>query len=136
MSVFHIDLPSLYGDHHVSEVRRILFELEGVEEVYASSSFQAVDVTYDPNLLDPQTIRVKLEEAGYTQEPVAVAETGLSTDPEKPITRSLRHTAAYEHTGTTISFAQNANYTGRPLWPCPGLGVIRVKLDEEDATDG
>jgi copper chaperone CopZ len=41
------DAPALYADHHVTEVRRILLELEGVTDVYASSAFQTVEVTYD-----------------------------------------------------------------------------------------
>ena len=40
MNKVTIDLPSMYGDHHVQEVRRLLFDLDGVEEVYASSAFQ------------------------------------------------------------------------------------------------
>ena len=41
------EAPALYGDHHVSEVQSILKELPGVEEVYASSAFQAIEVTFD-----------------------------------------------------------------------------------------
>jgi len=32
-----IELPALFGDHHVTEVRRILNEIQGVKDVYASS---------------------------------------------------------------------------------------------------
>ena len=41
MEVFNIDLPAMYGDHHVVEVRRILMDIPGVEDVYASSGFRA-----------------------------------------------------------------------------------------------
>ena len=47
MASFSLELPSMYGDHHVSEVRRILLEMEGVSEVYASSAFRAVEVEYN-----------------------------------------------------------------------------------------
>ena len=43
-----IAVPAMYGDHHVLEVRRILLAMPGVEDVYASSGFQTVQVTYDP----------------------------------------------------------------------------------------
>ena len=41
------EAPALYGDHHVSEVQSILKELPGIEDVYASSAFQAIEVTFD-----------------------------------------------------------------------------------------
>ena len=44
MKKISLDLPTLFGDHHVTEVRRLLLELPGVAEVYASSSFQIVEV--------------------------------------------------------------------------------------------
>ena len=37
----------MYGDHHVVEVRRLLLEMPGVTDVYASSSFQVVEVAFD-----------------------------------------------------------------------------------------
>jgi len=30
MEVLSLELPAMYGDHHVVEVRRLLFELPGV----------------------------------------------------------------------------------------------------------
>ena len=45
METKSFEAPALYGDHHVSEVRRILLELTGVNEVYVSSSaFQIIEV--------------------------------------------------------------------------------------------
>ena len=40
MKTLSLELPAMYGDHHVIEVRRILLEIDGVKDVYASSSFQ------------------------------------------------------------------------------------------------
>jgi copper chaperone CopZ len=48
MTSVTIDLPAMYADHHVVEVRRILFEIPGVKAVDASSAFQVVKVEYDP----------------------------------------------------------------------------------------
>jgi hypothetical protein len=36
----------------------------------------------------------------------------------------FRHTAAYAQTGKTVGFKQQVPFSGQPLWPCPGLGVI------------
>ncbi len=45
MKTISFDLPSLFGDHHVVEVRRLLLEIAGVEDVYASSAFQVVEIS-------------------------------------------------------------------------------------------
>ncbi len=57
--------PALFGDHHVTEVRRMLFALPGVKDVYASSAFQIVQVEFEENLVTHETILRMLEEAGY-----------------------------------------------------------------------
>jgi copper chaperone CopZ len=68
----------MYGDHHVVEVRRILLEIPGVEDVYASSSFRAVEVTYDPEKVNDLEIQLKLDEAGYLGEWTIIAELGVA----------------------------------------------------------
>ena len=47
METLTVDLTTMYGDHHVTEVRRILFDIPGVEDLYASSSFHQVQITFD-----------------------------------------------------------------------------------------
>jgi copper chaperone CopZ len=119
------ETPSLYGDHHVTEVRRILLTLPGVVDVYASSAFQVVEVTYDPEKINDLEIAMKLDEAGYLGEwtvPIESGETAYHAESgAKPY---FRHTAAYEQTRLSVNFAQNVAYLGRPLWPCPGMGII------------
>jgi copper chaperone CopZ len=66
MEKLSLELPAMYGDHHVTEVRRILLELPGVEDVYASSGFQVVELIYDAGQLDADTIMARLEEARYS----------------------------------------------------------------------
>jgi copper chaperone CopZ len=123
------ETPALYGDHHVSEVRRILLELTGVSDVYASSAFQVVEVTYDETKINDLEIAMKLDEAGYLGEWTIPIETGTaSQQPEKHKTLA-RHTATYETTKQTVSFARRVMFEGRPLWHCPGMGT--VKVDEE-----
>jgi len=124
------EAPSLYGDHHVTEVRRILQELEGVTDVYASSAFQVIEVTYDETKINDSQIAVKLDEAGYLKEwnaPIEIGATDERKEGEKPY---FRHTATYETVKQTVSFAQKVPYQGRPLWYCPGIGAI--KMDEEN----
>ncbi len=123
------DAPALYADHHVTEVRRILLELEGVTDVYASSAFQIVEVTYDEKKINDLQIAVKLDEAGYLGEwtiPIELGTAAQQGDGSKPY---FRHTATYETIKHTVSFGQRVNYQGRPLWPCPGISPL--KMDEE-----
>ena len=120
MITISLALPMLYADHHVLAVRRLLFDLPGVTDVYASSSFQIVEVTFDKSQLDEEKIRSVLMETGYMAElPVAV-EFGSSPAFErgKPF---FRHTAVFPQTDRTISFGQDVPEVTRPLWPCPGL---------------
>jgi copper chaperone CopZ len=133
MAKLTLELPMMYGDHHVSEVRRILFDLPGVEEVYASSAFQLVEVTYDPAKINDLEIQVKLDEAGYLGEWSVPVEVGAAPSRPESDRSRFRHTAVYETTRQAVSFAhqlpaESGTY-GRPLWNCPGIGVIK-KMEE------
>jgi len=123
------EVPALYGDHHVTEVRRILLELEGVTDVYASSAFQTVEATYDEDKINDLEIAVKLDQAGYLGEWTIPVETGAAAEQGNGQKPFFRHTTTYETTKQTVSFAQRVNYQGRPLWHCPGIGAVR--MDEE-----
>ncbi len=123
------EAPALYGDHHVTEVRRILLEVKGVTDVYASSAFQTIEVTFDPDKVQAEQIEARLEEAGYLGKIPMLAETGVATEKIGDDAR-FRHTASYETIKTTVSFAQRVDHdTVRPLWPCPGMGPVR-KVDD------
>jgi copper chaperone CopZ len=117
------ETPALYGDHHVTEVRRILLELPGVVDVYASSAFQLVEVTYDPEKINDLEIAVQLDAAGYLGEWTVPFEAGTaayhSADGVKPY---FRHTAAYEQTRLVVTFAR-VSYWVAPL-ALPGDGPI------------
>jgi copper chaperone CopZ len=123
-----IDVPMMYADHHVVEVRRLLLEDSGVGTVNASSAFHVVEVSFDPEKTSEDALRNKLKEAGYTGELVVPLESG-----QPAIGRDgdayFRHTAAYESVGTVISFGQEIVSSGRPLWPCPGMGPSQT-MDE------
>jgi len=125
------ETPALYGDHHVIEIRRILLELPGVIDVYASSAFQLVEVTYDPEKINDLEISVKLDQAGYLSEWSVPVEAGATAyHAEAGLKPYFRHTAAYEQTRLVVSFAQNVAYLGRPLWPCPGMGTISKPMED------
>lgn len=132
MEKITIDLPTMYGDHHVMEVRRILLAIPGVEDVYASSAFRLVDVTYDPDKASSEGIKTELQKAGYSGElpmPVEMGTVAVQGNGGKSF---FRHTAVYETTRNVVSFQQRVNYQGRPLWPCPGMGPLTTKEPEEE----
>jgi hypothetical protein len=120
----------MYGDHHVVEVRRILAAIPGVHDIYASSAFHVVQVTYDETQTNDIDLQVKLDNAGYLGEWSVLTETGTAVGSAEGKPPFLRHTATYEQLRQTVSFSQNVSYQGRPLWPCPGMGVIKG-MDEE-----
>jgi copper chaperone CopZ len=60
-----LSVPKMWADHHVLEVREVLIALRGVEDIYASSAWKQLIVSYDPDKLDEPTIAGALSEAGY-----------------------------------------------------------------------
>jgi len=133
METKSFEAPALYGDHHVTEVRRILLEMEGVKDVYASSAFRIVQVTYDKKKINDLQISVKLDEAGYLGEWTMPIESGVAVQQEEGEKPHFRHTTTYETTKGTVSFAQRVNYQGRPLWPCPGMGTVKMEEETDHA---
>lgn len=125
MARLSINLPAIYGDHHVLEVRQILLELPGIDEIYVSSCFQVVEIIYDASQLDEDTIIAKLEAAGYSDDWKIPSEPGVPVYGIDGNDTYLRHTAAYQQTRQVIGFAQDVKGSERALWPCPGMGVIR-----------
>lgn len=125
------ELPAMYADHHVVEVRRILLEMPGVDDVYASSAFQVAEVTYDPEAVSESEIAEKLDSAGYLGEFAVIAEAGKPATSKNGDGAFFRHTEVYEHANETIGFTQEVGYVGRPLWPCPGIGAINTMEEEK-----
>jgi copper chaperone CopZ len=117
-----LDLPAMYADHHVTEVRRILFSLPGIKEVYASSAFKVLEAAFDPTQVSADAIRKVLDEAGYLEVFAFTTESGEAGQ-NAPI--YFRHTDTFDPGQKGVSFGQNVDYMGRPLWPCPGMGVIK-----------
>ena len=129
MTQVTFDLPAMYADHHVVEVKRLLMDLDGVEEVYASSGFHAAEITYDTKKVTKEDIEATLDKSGYIGELFIPAETGVPVNEGKAEDTYFRHTEAYAETGSVVSFAQKVGHEGRALWPCPGMKPI-ASMDE------
>jgi copper chaperone CopZ len=129
MKKLTLHVPMMYADHHVIEVRRLLEEIPGVKEIYASSAFHQVQIEYDDQQIKEEELAAKLEEAGYMGEvPIAV-----ERETEVEIAPFFRKTAVIEQARSSVSFGQEVNHQGRPLWPCPGVGnlaELEKKMEE------
>jgi excisionase family DNA binding protein len=125
------ELPLMYADHHVLEVRRILEALPGIEDISASSAFHSLEVTYDPTAVRKEDILARLDEAGYVGDLTLPVETGIAVSVDGGQKPFFRHTAAYEQSKRVVSFEQRVGYAGQPLWPCPGFGVLERRDEEE-----
>ena len=60
-----LNIPHMWADHHVLQVREILLNLAGVEQVYASAAWKQVLVTYHNRTIKKAEIEAALAEAGY-----------------------------------------------------------------------
>ena len=129
MKTITIDLPAMFGDHHVLQVRNLLLEIPGVAEVYASSAFRVVEVQYYEEKVGEEEIRSKLDEYGYLDDIPMMVEANADMDMEIR-RKSFRQATVYQQTRKTVSFAHRINYEGRPLWHCPGIGTIRTKMED------
>jgi copper chaperone CopZ len=122
-------LPLMYGDHHVLEVRRFLLALPGVAEVNASSAFQSVEVYFDEETLDPARIESCLAEAGYRQEASLPVESGVAVNGRNGKGNFYRHTAAKEAAVSIMGFNQHVPAARNGLWPCPGFGPLSPEME-------
>ena len=110
---------ALYGDHHVLAVRQILLSMPGVVEVYASSCFHVIEVSYDPDQVSAEEIASRLEIAGYLSD--------LPTTGEAMPQSPHRQTVLYEQTRLAVGFKQEVSAQERSAWPCPGMGLLKEK---------
>jgi copper chaperone CopZ len=81
-----LNVPTLWADHHVLKVREALLSLEGVNDVYASSAWKQVLVTYNNKKTKKDDIEKALADAGYPvgdgEMPVVVQPTQIRRDPQ------------------------------------------------------
>ena len=67
MKTITLEVPAMYGDHHVTEVRRLLLDNPGVVDIYVSSAFHLVEVRYDEAKINEEQIQTILGDAGYLE---------------------------------------------------------------------
>ena len=107
MASIVIDVPAMYADHHVVEVRRILRAVPGVRTVYASSAFGVVEIDFDAEQTSAEALERLLDEAGYLSELPVPAESGEPvTDRTTADRRYRRRTASDAPSGSAIAFRQ------------------------------
>lgn len=86
MQKITLDVPSMYADHHVLAVRDLLAGLAGVEEIYASSAWKQIQVSFDPAQLEEAAIRQTLADGGYPVEgeetPILIERNRIGRDPQ------------------------------------------------------
>lgn len=120
------ELPTLYGDHHVLEVRKLLAPLPGIKNIYASSCFHIVEIQFDETQLTAEAIKTCLAEAGYLHPiPIPIERQADETTNGKAF---FRHAAASETT-PAVTFVHELPHTGRPLWPCPGFPTHNIEKE-------
>ena len=80
---------------------------------------------FDPEKIKAEELTARLDAAGYLGEVPMLIETGIAVE-KIGGDHFFRHTAVYETIKETVSFAQRVDYSGRPLWPCPGMGPVKM----------
>ena len=121
MQALSLALPFLFADHHVTEVRRILFEIPGVQTVYASSAFQSVEITFDETRVAGDDLCKALEAAGYLRslsmpmEPSSAS--GVRSGDQRRVTD-------LDPSGQRLRFTRPLNSDDTSAWPCPGFGLL------------
>ncbi len=121
METLRIDLPAMYGDHHVKAVRALVLALPGVTDIWASAALRRADIIFDPAQVSAERIKEVLTEAGYTQPMEETVEEGLIVFRHTDVRQGL------EHTGT-VSFVQPTPLIKREVWPLPDF--IKVAGEE------
>lgn len=129
MDTLHLHIPAMYGDHHVIEVRRILFNLDGIEDVYASSYSQTLQIDFQPDKIDPDTIKQELAHHSYLDTLDIPYESGIAAYKNDSNASFFRHTVAYQHLQNTVGFAQDIDHGGRAIYPCPGFNHVTMEGD-------
>jgi copper chaperone CopZ len=115
-----LNVPGLYGDHHVLAIRDILGKISGVEDVYASSAFKQVAVTFDPAKAQPADFEGALAAEGYAVGEEALPEAAVETPAQRwrggaqfVVAAGMAETVRFE--APPVNFG-----VGGPR-PCPGF---------------
>ncbi len=112
-------LPFLFADHHVTEVRRILLKVPGVVDVYASSAFQTVEVTFDNAQITAADIQKTLDDAGYLS-PLPSPTEDASDHPARS-----RRLSGDDPVLPGLHFSRPLPSKSINAWLIPGLGLLK-----------
>jgi copper chaperone len=77
MAVSTLPVPSMYADHHVTAVRKVLSGLSGVQDIRASAAIKQVTVKHTKEV-SKKALTEALEKAGY---PVKKEEERVEEEP-------------------------------------------------------
>lgn len=116
MESVRLNLPTMYGDHHVVKVRQLISILTGVVDMRASAAQQQIVVTYDPTKITADAIASALSSGGYPpgEAPGAMAPADVD---------DLRHVAASDR----AEAVPESKYQPPPTFgACPGLEMQAV----------
>ena len=128
MQTVVFETPGLFGDHHVVEVRKQILSKPGIAEIYASSAFRIVEVTFDETKISQEEIKSQLDTMGYLVD--LTAQSGLEHASEAiKSTTFFRKTAAYSTTPSTVSFKQIVSPFGSTHMTCPGFEINKPMDD-------
>jgi copper chaperone CopZ len=67
-------IPAMYADHHITNVKRLLMPIPGVENVIASSAFKEVLIEFDKSKTTQDALVKALTDAGYAPGELEVIE--------------------------------------------------------------
>jgi copper chaperone CopZ len=83
MEKITLTIPAMYADHHVTNVKRLLSPLPGVENVMASGAFKEVTIEFDAKKISRDALVKALTDAGYAPgvEEVVEASPFMKPDP-------------------------------------------------------
>ena len=126
MQQVKFEIPVLYADHHVLEIKNILKEVEGIKDFFISSAFKIVKIDFDESAISEEELKTLLVKAGYHGD-LGFENEEFSTEPgSKGHKKHYRKGVLYTQTGLTQGFKQNVTKTTRKEWPIPGMGVLDV----------
>lgn len=106
-----LDVPAMYADHHVVEVRRLLLDVPGVTAVYASSAFRQVEIEFEPEATTADALEERLANAGYLSPLPVPEETGESSG-GREVPQFRRLTVTHPAAGSGIGFRRDYETTG------------------------
>ena len=112
-----ISLPTMFGDHHVVQVRQIVTALPGIKDIRASASRRKLSVTFNRAQLTLEALCAALAKGGFA--PGAAAAEALGTGEHLPIVAAADQVDIRE-----------VKYTPPPAFGvCPGLETRYVGVD-------